>query len=60
MRIFDEKVYRNFQEMAGLSLIVKRVAESIDNGTLDKRIKVAVTAGFQRIKEDGMGCQLCD
>ncbi len=59
MEILDEKVYRNFQEMAGLSPIVKRVAESIDNGELDKRIKAVVTAGFQRIKEDGMGCQLC-
>ncbi len=48
MRIFDEEVYRNFQEMAELSPIVKRAADSIDNGELDERIRIAVENGMKK------------
>ncbi len=47
MKIPDEKVYRDFQRVAEMGPTVKRVAESIDNGTLDKRIKAAVEVGFK-------------
>ncbi len=61
MRILDERIYRDFQKVAEMGSTVKRVAESIDNGVLDKRIKMAVIAGFKKGKEDRIGCcQLCD
>ncbi len=59
MKIPDEKVYRDFQRVAEMGPVVKRAVESMDDGTLDKRIQRAVTAGFEKGKENGMGCRLC-
>ncbi len=56
----SEEVYENFQKVAEFSPVVERVAESLDNGILDRRIEVAVAAGFWKIKKDRTGyCQAC-
>jgi len=47
MEIPDSKVFETLQKVASMEPTVKRVAEFIDNGVLDKRIQKAVENGVK-------------
>ena len=46
----SRRVWEGFRGFAALEPVVKKVAESIGNGTLDKRIKIAVGKALRAVR----------